>query len=764
MFVNQYQQLETSLMELAFAINNRTQPPFYVVYTPVRCTLRLINGQPGATPVSIQLSNNNTQQGGQLVFYTDLTSVASSTLTLEVPGNGSLASFYIGGKLNATSINYNDAAINFRHNSQSLLLVRFTVRARKNANSITPLERDKFLNAFVKLVQSGKYQKFLDMHNEAVSSQIHNRAAFLPWHRIYLLDLERHLQEIDRSVSVPYWDFQAPAPNVFTLDFMGVPTSATVGRLQYSVNNPLNNWQLQNLPSLARIPRFNAQQDRANVETRSTTLGRVPGFNTFASLESNPHGSSHTSFTGPVNFAPTAPQDPLFFMLHANVDRIWAQWQMLDSSNALFDGTNLNAYNPHTFRSPNARIGDFPQDTMWPWNGVTGGERPATAPGGRFINSLFTSFPGPEPKVIDAIDYQGRLTNKPLYFDYDALPFVNSVVAPQSISSRSNIEKLSVEKLQVEINESKVRNARFLAVFSQSVDGPDLVMSLSNIAMLTDKKSIDKAISILKSDGHDVAARVLALSRLLEAISLDEALIKYVLQLLENQNEPADLRKEALRTIETLSFTSPIFPSVKPDIIQVFRGLITDPVHEIRVDIIAYLAKFKDEFIQRVLIQGLQRPDEAVVQENIAVHFLGYDIHAGIYPLLQKIARSSSNNESRSEALYLLAGDPQAKKLLIDTFKNKRERFDIRKNSLIALKSQSLDDFIEIAQNTVMDEQESENIRAISLNAIGHMAVPDKVDKKFINRLKAIDLKILPDTLASGIELFLESQRNDARQ
>lgn len=723
-------------MELGFALNGRTNIPYYVVYTPVRCKLRLKDGQPGAPSVTIQLSNNDPLTGGQLVFYTTPTSAATSTLSVEVPGDGTFAIFYIGGKLNAASTNYNDAAVNFKFNDQSLLIVRFTVRVRKNANLLTPAERDRFLTAFVNFVISGQYQNFLDMHNEAVSSQIHNRAAFLPWHRIYLLDLERHLQLIDRTVMIPYWDFQAPAPNVFTLDFMGIPTSSTIGLLQFSLNNPLNNWHLDNLPSLARRPRFNAQQDRAIVEARSTTLGRLPGFRNFASMEGNPHGSAHTSFTGPINFAPTAPQDPLFFMLHANVDRIWAEWQMLGSGNTLFDSANINAYNPQTIRSPNPRIGDYLNDTMWPWNGITGGDRPATAPGGPLIASLFTNYPGTQPKVIDTIDYQGRITNKSLYFDYDSLPYTNTVMAPQSVSAMSMDKK-------------------------QSADANDLVTSLNNSDMLTNENDIEKEIAILKNKNNDTGMRVSALSKLLEAISLNEDLIKYILQVLEDKKEPTNLRREVLRTIETISFSSPIFPSLQPDIIQVFRGLITDRDPEISRDAIAYLAKSKDEFIQRILISGLQKPEEALVPEEFAVHFLGYDIHAGIYPLLQKIVKTSSNNDSRAEALYLLTGDPLAKDLLIMIFNNRGERFDVRKNSLMALKHLSPTDFLKIAKKAVIDNQESENIRVISLNALNHYrGRAGKIDKKFINRLTETDLQNLSKDLAAAIRSFLTKQES----
>jgi len=42
-------------------------------------------------------------------------------------------------------------------------------------------------------------------------------------------------------------------------------------------------------------------------------------------IEIDPHGYAHTSFGGWISSVPTAAKDPLFFMLHANVDRLWAK-------------------------------------------------------------------------------------------------------------------------------------------------------------------------------------------------------------------------------------------------------------------------------------------------------------------------------------------------------------------------------------------------------------------------------------------------------
>jgi len=65
------------------------------------------------------------------------------------------------------------------------------------------------------------------MHKESLAPrQAHGRPGFLSWHRAYLLDLEPELQKINPSVTLPYWRFHDPGPNMFTADFIwGRPPS-----------------------------------------------------------------------------------------------------------------------------------------------------------------------------------------------------------------------------------------------------------------------------------------------------------------------------------------------------------------------------------------------------------------------------------------------------------------------------------------------------------------------------------------------------------
>ena len=113
---------------------------------------------------------------------------------------------------------------------------------------------------------------------------------------------------------------------------------------------------------------------------------------------------------------PTAARDPLFFLLHCNVDRLWAKWQ---KQNGRFNPAVAASYD-----SAAAPIGHNLPDSMWPWNGITGGTRPPTAPGGALAVSPSVSAPGTQPRVQQALDYQGTLNPATsLGFDYDDVRF-----------------------------------------------------------------------------------------------------------------------------------------------------------------------------------------------------------------------------------------------------------------------------------------------------------------------------------------------------
>jgi hypothetical protein len=88
----------------------------------------------------------------------------------------------------------------------------------------------------------------------------------------------------------------------------------------------------------------------------------------FRGLESNPHGTAHVYLggcgcsqnAGNLAYIPAAAEDPFFFLLHANCDRLWATWQRKTSNIGRRDPASVYGTD-----GANPRI----TATMQPWDG-----------------------------------------------------------------------------------------------------------------------------------------------------------------------------------------------------------------------------------------------------------------------------------------------------------------------------------------------------------------------------------------------------------
>lgn len=408
-------------MKVEVQINNSTSPEArYVTWapSPVRIRFTDITGLPPPTAgvrVSVILRSQTKAGGGDLVFYSTINAAPATTLTVQVPLNGSTASFFVAGRFGRASLADGDVAIAASVGNKTVGTLPLMVRIRKDANTLTAGERNRFVAAFAQLNNrgTGRFADFRNMHVDAADPEAHGGPGFLPWHRAYLLDLERELQAIDRSVALPYWRFDRPAPQIFSPDFLGASNAA--GTVSFNPTNPLQFWTTDGVQGVTRRPHFITGTSSASVINEAATLALGSTYAAFRAMQGNPHGNAHSSFGGSISSIGTAAKDPLFFLLHANVDRLWAKWQRnlgrFDPQAVDSFATNLPAGN---------RVGHNLADTMWPWNGVVTAPRPATAPGGSLAGSACVSAPGPQPRVRDCFDYQGAvMPTARLGFDYD---------------------------------------------------------------------------------------------------------------------------------------------------------------------------------------------------------------------------------------------------------------------------------------------------------------------------------------------------------
>lgn len=180
---------------------------------------------------------------------------------------------------------------------------------RRDQAKMTATERSRFLCAFDVINANGTLGQFVEVHGQAIH-HMHHTLRFLPWHRVFLVRLERALRSVHPDVSIPYWDWTKPIEQSFPSWLAGVlPTVHTPSRTI----------------TVTRAPGANA--DLAIIAGNTPTALGQTTFNSFTSALEAIHDSVHVWVGGSMGSIPTAPADPIFWMHHANVDRLWAVWQ-----------------------------------------------------------------------------------------------------------------------------------------------------------------------------------------------------------------------------------------------------------------------------------------------------------------------------------------------------------------------------------------------------------------------------------------------------
>jgi hypothetical protein len=232
------------------------------------------------------------------------------------------------------------------------------------------------------------------------------------------------------------------------------------------------------------------------------------------------------------------------------------------------------------------------------------------------------------------------------------------------------------------------------------------------------------AVAVVGDGKADAQLRSAALQVI--SIKIDEhpELIDTLLRLLQDSTLPSDQRIAVLNVLQEISFRMVSFPAKRPDYLAALRSIIEDPDAQLRRQAIGILAREKDDFVQRRLIDGLEGRSKALVPAAKAIQFLGYDVHSDYFPLLRRIVEHPPSLVAKKEAVGLLAADPSSKDLLLKILKDKDESPEVKLISAIALQTLAPKEFEEQARRIVLDEDEDDQLRALSLNALTYFANP----------------------------------------
>lgn len=758
----------------------------YVTWSPAICHIRA-PGNSGDTELFLRPKN----LGRGRIVFTDAKRETVSPTTSVVCVDDEWTTFYIAGDFGYASTRDKDIVLNIYEDdpkdvplAEPVETKKLMVRVRKDAETLTPDERKRFVRAFALLNKKDGYafyRHFTQMHIANTDDEIHKYENFLSWHRLYLLNLERDLQKIDSSVSLHYWRWDFPAPNLFSEDFAGkmdivepddANGSGPGSKPIFSDDNLWRNWRPPGSPALLRSAwRWDVAENGGFVvlverapasEAYAIALGGGKFENLFwgpnrkrgestGFVFSKPHGAGHMSFRGQISAIDAAPQDPVFFMLHCNVDRQWAAWQNYWDR---FGPTDEESYSPQG-KSPNRTegFGAYSEETQWPWNGDNQHPRPPQTPYGKYPTPLtgYDVLPKPSatPTNEEVIDYKGRLAPENcIGFDYDNIPFHFS-------RSEHSSDPTSMMMAGKEI---------FQQILDKELGTTARLSALASAELIDDSDDYEALVGIAFDQEEPAEIRIKAMNLLALHSESSEAFIGKLLGVLNDVDEPAEVRRGAMSQIRLFSLGGPAFREFRPTVTVSLRGLIRDEDQNIAKEAIDLLAYQHDEFIQRVLREGLENPDDAVATPFSAVHYLSLDPHDHI-DVFRTIAEEPGEEDVRTLAIQALASDTNSRDFLVALFRDKEASSEIREACAHALDAQDPDEFQEKSVEVLKDEEETDHRLATLL--LSKLTLSENLgkignDADLLNKLQVrADRGGAPETIALA-ERSDEAKQNDS--
>lgn len=237
---------------------------------------------------------------------------------------------------------------------------------RRNIASVEPSERALLRDALIELNHRffpgdridpipGRVSWWFKQDEIHQATHVHGGPEFIPWHREIVNRIEEMLRQINPQLSLHYWDWtQDPRaiPNanlgggttgsldLFTTDFMG-EKNGLIGEpwlsagyyvpsaVNYRSTNPFDAVNKNPADPPREVTRIvgGVGQSLESVANDDAIVGRTD----YADMRSEVDGleDAHDRAHGYVNMGGqhTSFRDPFVFLLHSNVDRLFARWQ-----------------------------------------------------------------------------------------------------------------------------------------------------------------------------------------------------------------------------------------------------------------------------------------------------------------------------------------------------------------------------------------------------------------------------------------------------
>ncbi|KAF5502368.1 Tyrosinase ustQ [Colletotrichum aenigma] len=262
---------------------------------------------------------------------------------------------------------------------------------RKEWRSLSIEERSNYIAA-VKCLQAkeptsskdtlpGATNRFEDFVGDHILQTVtqHFTGTFLAWHRLFLSEYEQAIRECGFEGAQPYWDWSLDAedlgasevfdpesgfggngewvPGTFEDPEEGIPVTAEGVPVSFDgrtgggciPNGPFANMTIHMGPGASTAyyewcVRRDFMPQFFNESAHSTVIAGLMLLPDFGQLtrqaEISVHGAGHPGvggLYGTLTDTYSSPGDPLFYLHHTNLDRLWWSWQSRDLSSRLSD-------------------------------------------------------------------------------------------------------------------------------------------------------------------------------------------------------------------------------------------------------------------------------------------------------------------------------------------------------------------------------------------------------------------------------------------
>jgi len=309
---------------------------------------------------------------------------------------------------------------------------------RRNVATVTPEERTRLKNAIVALHTSFHYPgKRDDQITGGVSywfkqdeihahTHVHECPAFIPWHREMVNRFEDLLREYDPQISLHYWDWTTSPKPLFTQGFMG-SASGDAGEPWLSAGfyvpgaTPFrsdNEFDPDNNPfDPPRTLTRDVHDSGSDLITpqRNADIINAPDWPTFRNRLESAHNDSHSRIIrGTIGNPHTSFRDPFVFLLHSNVDRLFAMWQRQPSHPERLDPNQVYGTETNTIGEGDVEEGEPEWGILSPLEPWAGPEAQTQATG--IVENVQPTRPWASPENMEKLK-DSRAVVIPRHYD-----------------------------------------------------------------------------------------------------------------------------------------------------------------------------------------------------------------------------------------------------------------------------------------------------------------------------------------------------------